>query len=106
MTRSRGSSELPSRNENVRARPPAIRPGGSGQMSAGEPFGVGGEETMHFAHRFLRRSSGVRGAQVLEDGVLRLAPLLLLDCLVHRVVLAAPPRAYPVVLDEGAAHRA
>src|SRR2546426_6663379 len=102
MTRSRGSSELPSRNENVRARPPAIRPGGSGQMSAGEPFGVGVEQTMHLAHRFLGRSSVVRGAQVLEDGVLRLARLLLLDCLVHRVVLAAPLGTYPVVLDEGA----
>src|SRR3989442_9593389 len=96
------SPELPSRNENEGARPLAIRPGGSGQMSAGEPFGVGVEQTMHLAHRFLGRSSVVRGAQVLEDGVLRLARLLLLDCLVHRVVLAAPLGTYPVVLDEGA----
>src|SRR5439155_7147463 len=98
MTRSRGSSELPSRNENVRARPPAIRPGGSGQMSAGEPFGVGVEQTMHLAHRFLGRSSVVRGAQVLEDGVLRLARILLLDCFVTGVVLPPPLGPYPVVL--------
>src|SRR5438034_791960 len=77
------------------------RSSAAGDVSAGETLGVGLEQPVHLPHRRFGRPSVVGRAQVLEDRPLRLARLLLLDRLVHRVVHAAPLGADPVVLDEG-----
>src|SRR2546425_6199139 len=75
--------------------------GASGKMSAGESLGVPRQQAVHLAHGLLGGAPVVGRAQALENGLLRLARLLLLDRLVDRVVLAAPLRTHAVMLDEG-----
>src|SRR2546422_1061667 len=55
---------------------------------------------MHLAHRILGGPSIVGRAGVFEDGLLRLARLLLLERLVGRVVLTPPLPAHAVVPEE------
>ena len=68
------------------------------RCAAREAVGVHLEPLVHLPHRGLGGAPVVRGAQVLEDGGLRLARLFLLDQLVHGVVHRAPLRPRAVVL--------
>src|SRR5712692_8411731 len=76
------------------------------QVAAGEAGGVDLEELVHLAHRLFSGAPVLRGAHVLEDGLLGLAGLFLFDRLVHRVVHGAPLGAGTVMLDESPSDRA
>src|SRR5204863_3819744 len=106
--RGRRLSEL-MRAEIVRHRRPSNRAAGSELLSGVPPrqaLRVGHEEVVHLPHRGLGGAAVLGRLDVAEDRLLRLARLLLLDRLVHRVVGGAPVRSYAVMLHERLAHGA
>src|SRR5438034_9729478 len=89
---SRGASS-PARPGHLDLRPrrrrtPPLTSGSGGEVPAGQALSVGLEQPVHLPHRVLGRPSVVGCAQVLEEGLLRLARLRLLNRLLYRVVHA------------------